>query len=316
MVPNLLSFSRLEIDTLVLQPFNSCPKNCKGCYVKLHEQKGKQLHWTHIYSLLITFLIEKKAICNQIILSLDDIDRNNLEATRNTTSLFDSFINILLTYTNTKRRLPKIQITCRNIESLLDYFRLTNVPMEATLRSLDMISFSNLKSTEQQLIEYIRRFIRVNYNHMPPWPSDYRVDKEEEYKNALASIAKFVDSIYYIIPKKPTGDLNETSSKSNVYLDWIWYYLNVIDHLPINLKGKITRDTCFHDIQSYKLDPTKGCSANISKFTVWPDGAVSGCPYAKIANTLPARNVEEILENLQEAKNYHYDFERCYLKYS
>lgn len=108
------------------------------------------------------------------------------------------------------------------------------------------------------------------------------------YNTMNAELPKYlpVDSIYYLIKKSS----------------------NPID---FSFRGEIKieqqEDICLHHLKN------NNCNTNISKFQIWPDGSVSGCPYKKISDTPNALTVEGVVDNILTSSKV-YNFESCCLK--
>jgi len=66
-------------------------------------------------------------------------------------------------------------------------------------------------------------------------------------------------------------------------------------------------DICLHHLEN------NNCNANISKFQVWPDGSVSGCPYKETSDTGPTLTAEGVVDNILKSSRCN-NFEECCLK--
>jgi hypothetical protein len=184
---------------------------------------------------------------------------------------------------------------------------------------LDMINFSQLtpnKSTKI-LLEEIRTLTPVNYNSLIP----RNVSKVNVKKHAqhLIDIADMVDHIYLVIFKTPIGkklnsfEINE--SRKNMAND-LFYIEKMEALLPSYVWNKINIDGCLQDVKKFKKTGY-GCSGNVSKMQIWPDGKVTGCAYKENDSSYQsagASNVEQLIWHIKNAKTK-YDFKDapCYL---
>ncbi len=85
-----------------------------------------------------------------------------------------------------------------------------------------------------------------------------------------------------------------------------------MERLPTNVRNKVSVDGCLQDTIKYTKTGF-GCSSNVSRVQVWPDGSVTGCPYAFSSDGPIGKTAEDILDNIISARKQ-YDFkQKCHL---
>lgn len=299
----------LEVNALFVQPTYDCAGNCKGCYVKARNQ-NQQISVLELVNMLWRF-IKKRGGCwaNQITCSIDEND-----PTKGTKSLefFNETLHILRTASSLSDK-PKVHFTCKSIETIKQYTIVTNPAQHVGL--LDMISFSTIKQSDIPNIIKLKPLVDVNYNHLIP--ANITSQNIAEYVENIAKIGENVHSIYLIINKDPQGiELNQEEfaiARAKLIHD-IAVINTLREKLPKSVWKKCNIDGCLQDIRRSRRTGY-GCSSNVSRFQVWPDGSVSGCPYAASGvGEGRTKTVQDILENIKEARAT-YDFrERCTLR--
>ena len=125
----------------------------------------------------------------------------------------------------------------------------------------------------------------------------------------------YLDQIYLMLTKSPVG-AKRTLQTAEIDKQQMRTDLHFIEQVyemaeRNGYRHKLLVDGCLRDVVKFK-DTGYGCSANISKFQIWPDGSVSGCPYKYKAVTPHAGTWEEVLINIRKAQ-YYYDFQECHL---
>jgi hypothetical protein len=91
----------------------------------------------------------------------------------------------------------------------------------------------------------------------------------------------------------------------------ISYIQTMLGRLPEHVRSKTNVDGCLEDTIRFSRTGF-GCSSNVSRLQIWPDGSVSGCPYAFNGSTPPGLSLEDLLANIRAARET-YDFDRCHL---
>lgn len=74
--------------------------------------------------------------------------------------------------------------------------------------------------------------------------------------------------------------------------------------------GDVILDTCYTDSLN-SLRTGFSCSAGISKFHLWPDGSISGCPYTQKGTTQPSLTYKDFVQNILQVYHSEGDFARC-----
>jgi len=265
----------IHIDNLILQLSSKCAKNCKGCYVKAHQNQGSDLIKFEFIDLFELFISNKHPnySANQISISVDEVgDVNQILVLR------DILVNHYKAWNESYKKDTKIHLTMYS-PSTIDYY--AKYMLLDNFSQVDSIYFSNILDEEVDIIKILRsqnKNLEIGYNC---WMNG------QIKKTNLDQ----VDSIYFIQDKSQR--------------DWPCVSVHRSD------KIKWITDICTIDYSNWKKDWHHAtCSANISKFTIWPDGSVSGCSYAKVSNTGPAGSCKDILNNIVEA-NREYDFNHC-----
>lgn len=321
MLPFLTKGARLEVNALFIQPTRWCSLNCPGCYVKDHIGGEDSYHTPEDeqFKLFQKFFEGKEAWANQITISVDNLPTGSsaVDIARKVhmLRLFEDILNYINHIRFDNYTKPEIHMTFNGAYVLLDYLTHTLTTSLTTytqvIKNINVISVSNICNTEiiKNLTE---NNIHVNYNHtIPENVSSSNIDKHVE---KMIEIGKIVNSIYFIVKKDPHGQQQEKLvqvGKKYRMSSTLNYIDTMMWRLPRDIKRKINVDSCIQD--TYKYHQTGfGCSANVSKFQVWPDGSVSGCPYAFSGNTPPGRTAMDILDNIRKAQEQ-YDFEKCHL---
>lgn len=326
MLPVLnVSGPRLEVNALFLQPTRWCAINCKGCYVKEHEggENGYHTPYTEQEKLFRYFYNGEIAWANQITVAIDNLPAPEADAvalfghvseeTRryaHMVNIFQSIIDYI--EANKTDQSPEVHMTFNSDLVFEEYTSKRGVGAVNTARQLSVLSFSNIKRMEY--VKYLAKHTHVNYNHLIPGNvTSFNIDKHVE---RMTRIGEIVDSIYMVIFKSPVGaprtELVQVGDQSRMRSD-LSYIRTMMERLPEHVRRKINVDGCLKDtVNSFRTG--FGCSSNVSRFQVWPDGTVSGCPYAFSQDGQPTgKTAEDIMANIRAARK-RYDFrDRCHL---
>jgi hypothetical protein len=310
-----LSGPRVEVNALFIQPTRWCALNCKGCYVKEHQggEEGFHTPWNEQFRLFRKFYDGREAWANQITISVDDVHPDFTKG-KHMVLFLDAVLATLREDKRPKEDKPEVHITCHTMQTLEQYFPRLEWN---DFNLFSMVSFSVLSKKDEvplMIVKAARRNI-INYNMLIPKYDPRTVDWDAEAE-WIRTIAGVVDHIYMVIFKSPVGgvrDLNVRIGDTNRMASDIVYIQNVLERLPPDVKAKVTTDGCLSDTVQFVRNKQFGCSSNVSRFQVWPDGTVSGCPYAFSGNGSIGKTAEDILENIKEARK-RYDFrEKCHL---
>jgi hypothetical protein len=270
----------MHIDSLIIEPSSFCAQDCKDCYTRAHKQQGKQVQnqtWWELISKFFNLYTETHST-NQISLSINDPTNKEQVKTIET---------ILAAHEHCKgwgaKKDTEFHLTIHSPSTIEKYKPLT---LE-WFAQVDSIYFSNIAEDEVGVIKELcalNKDIEIGWNCLIP-------------STITSLVLKELNGIHYIVNKSvDTGSRisEEVFSSDNSF--------------------RVTYDSCWRDYRSWKVDwHHTTCSANQSKFAVWPDGSVSGCPYAKVSNTGPAHNWQGILANIVKASK-RYDFDNCPMK--
>lgn len=316
-----------ELNTLFLQPTRWCNLSCKGCYVKEHSggENGHHLNswqwielFRHFYSNLDIGL-GYKAWANQITLAVDNLSLDDFKS-REMLNIFKGILGLIVDKNFfLKKNFPEFHITCHTPKTLREYTYnnktdwITRKHTMSILKNIDMISFSEIPEHEFDFVKEVAVQTSVNYNHLIP--SNVTSLTIDSYIDKIAKIGEIVNHIYLVIFKRPVGsptnDLIKLGDRSRMMSD-IKVINTLMERLPESVRAKINKDGCLQDVSKHARTGF-GCSSNVSRVQVWPDGSVTGCAYAFGADKPKARSIKAILENIRTCRK-EYDFKSsCHL---
>ena len=302
-------------NTIFVQPTNLCAKKCEGCYVKAHCH-GPQMDPQEHTRFLRMLWFRENIVCNQITISMDslrtkstdyngDADHIMRECTQFTTAQTTGTLPTIK---------PEIHLTFNNVQ---DYRRYNFRPR--LMDGINVVTFSHIDmrtcDDRAEIKEIQLQGVKVNYNYSllceyPGMMSDEKVDRELE---AFETILTLVDSVYMLVWKEPVGKVFDMFSL-NEYKERLRKNLKWADYIQSEFRSpKIMMDTCVKDVLEYKKCGY-GCAANVSRFQVWPDGSVSGCPYALQSCTTEATTAEKVIYNIRKKARESYDWDKCVLR--
>lgn len=307
-VPQITS-AFTHINALFIQPTTWCARNCNGCYVKgfannnIKSHSNISLFKQIFYALNINHETLGRELThplyvNQVTLALDQmpVDRAVRQVMK------DLFYNFLESKAHSIG--GEFHATVHTVNDLLEYMKdSTNklMPIHEWRIQLDMLSISHINIIDQLYLEQIRKFIApaINWN----LTVDPSVDMEK-IKKSFSDIVEWVDSVYLVLHKPNTGHFFDEKTFL-IHQD----FLKFIKTLPQKVQDKVTIDGCLSDSRRF-LSTGYGCSSNISRFQVWPDGSVTGCAYNQNRITPPATDITSFLKNIHEASKV-YEFDKC-----
>lgn len=289
----LFNRDKIDIDVLFIQPTNYCGNNCKECYLK-KRKFAAQVPLEEEIELFKKFYNKEGVSTNQIVISVD-----KLPISSNEKKFLLSYLKSILSLLVPSNKLnPSVSLTIDSIPTYLDYRENIKTGWE----NLTRISFSSFFPEEEKTLKEIKKLgVKTNLN--------YKISNNTIVNSTIQDLLlkqNYFDSLYLIMEKSPISKTNNDDPLN---------IINKIDQIYKSLsqaiKNKITLDYCILSRKEF-LKTGNYCSANITRFQVWPDGSVSGCPYAKESNTKNALASLDILSNIVESKKV-YDFEKCYL---
>ena len=297
----------LELNALFIQPTRWCALNCSGCYVKEHEggEDSYHIRWGE-WANLFTEIFEGKSIyTNQLTISMDDIPADrHMEMT----GIFAGAIyGKSLSKTNTE-----LHMTFHTLDTFSKYHGAMMKKYHIdSKKHIDMISFSHIKPDHLRFIRIFPRWTEkcpmINYNHLPP--KNVSSENINKHVDSIEEIGQAVDHIYMLVTKSPMGKernkFSQVADSERLRSD-IAYINTIRERVSPDVRKKITVDGCVQDTRE-SLKTGFGCSSNVSRFQVWPDGSVTGCPYAFSGGPKIAHNAKDILENIRAARD-RYDF--------
>jgi len=273
----------ISISDIFIQPSNYCDNNnCKHCYVKARNY-NQQIS-VEIFRDLLQTLVSYKPICTQnITISIDGYSCRAEQYSK-------EICNII----NLQDR-PSLHTTTNTFDCLVNHLQGVN-----NIVNLDTTSYSDIKNN----IEIIKSFKKV-YNKpviynllvhpMGVFGLDFNLDKFKQ-------IVDTVDIIYVIFTKYSMG---KSLTKDQIWeyrqrvKNYFKYWNKINKVVPSN---KYIMDRCITESIN-NLSTGYTCSANSSLLQVWPDGSVSGCPYAyQSTGNRFVKQVDDIIQNLHLAK--------------
>lgn len=300
---SILSISplKLEANAIFIQPTRWCAGQCTGCYVKNHCQTNYNMGSENFFYLIKTCFEDKKLWANQITISLDILPKDENQRYEMVSMLW--WIHLAIVMFKDKEEKPEVHLTVKSLSVLKEYCEeiLSNQSLSEILQYFDMISFSHIAPDDREELNSLRQYTHINYNYL------VNTDIGGHYSSVEVELP-YVDSIYLILKKQPVGsEIDIEKERVNIKA-----YLEFVETLKKDKFSKVIIDTCVEDCLLHKRNPKRGCAANVSKFQIWPDGSVSGCPYKHKAYTNPTLTVEGMIQNLHKARES-YDFEKCYI---
>ena len=298
---------RPVINALFIQPTYCCARSCKDCYVKEHERSGKQVSVTEMARLFELFHGSRGGECNQITISMDVVPHNH-QPSRDWMIGFAQEVRIAQLNIYPESAVPEVHMTFKDIESFHEY----ECHVTGFLGQVALISLSDIKREDLSYIRALsKRYpqLAINYNHMSP---EYLTNGSwNDHVELMEQILMEVDSVYLIAQKTPLGtdrDLLMVARDNKRMFHDLTYFKKLRNDIG---SGKFLVDGCIKDVINFELEGF-GCSSNVSRFQVWPDGSVSGCAYAKRADTSSAATAEGIIENIRKSRET-YNFKQCHL---
>jgi hypothetical protein len=184
-----------------------------------------------------------------------------------------------------------IQIACRNATSLENLrANIGSLSLGYMLENVRVISLSNISDLKDKILEEIRETdVSINWNMMP----SRTTDKEIRLYEGLA------DTIHVILEKPALG--GEISG------EYLTRYFEACRVVP---EEKLELDTCVNASIDHLFQGIK-CSAGIDRIHIWPNGAVTGCPYD--SHGLEEVREKDITKSLDIAikKRGNHPFDHC-----
>jgi hypothetical protein len=309
-----------ELNAIFIQPSRYCKLDCKGCYVKEHTGGEDSYHmsielWRDLFQTYLYDIHDDHHYhTNQITFSADDYSKDPIKKQYMKKVFEEYFFYICAGKAKyDKSLLPEAHITFHTLntfDSYRDELGLSyNNKSFATI--FDMISFSEIKLSELDTIKELAQYTKINYNHLIP----NRINNLRDYIDKINQIGKVVNHIYLVINKTPIGrkqtELDKDSNAQTMFDDR-YIITQILKSVDNDIKSKISVDGCLKDVDKHSRTGF-GCSSNVSRIQIWPDGSVTGCAYAFNSTGTEARSFAGLLENISRARGQ-YDFrDRCHL---
>lgn len=314
-----------EVNALFIQGTRWCANQCKGCYSKAYLGANFQTPWWEQEKLFNQFYWNKEGYwANQITISIDKLPGLNSPlysgASGHMLHWFFYPISSITADRRDKSDRPEVHMTAHSLDDVRSYVNTWGgKSIKESVTALDMLSLSTIS---EGMLCHIEDFVaggaNINYNHMIP--ADITTKNIDSYIERMTQIGKVVSSIYLIIFKESMGkkliDVRDRAKRDLRRRSRLSHELAVINtlrsRLPKDVWRKVRIDGCLQDATKY-LRTGESCSSNVSRFQVWPDGSVTGCPYAISSTGTIGRTVGDIMDNIRRARGQNEFERRCYL---
>ncbi len=300
-----LGAGHFTTNALFLQPTFDCGKNCSGCYVKAHEElygrtQMSQRVWRDI---IWDVLVNHQRIApTQVTLALDTISRSPDEG-KFMRDLARSYFNGALE----KNPDMEVHFTVNCVNDLRGYLETYKNKIEG----INLVSISNLNKVED--IEFVREWVpgaRVNWNVLSS-----SLKNRDPVKD-IRPLLQRVDMMYLLLHKAPMGQEGHDLASFHQAVKNLLQLDTSREPTPAgscavpSLTTKVVTDGCLADSRKF-LKTGFGCSSNVNRFQVWPDGRVTGCAYnSHNRYGKAAESLEDIVANLKDARD-RYEFKAC-----
>jgi hypothetical protein len=299
--------SKIEVNTLFIQPTRDCALECKGCYVKEHIPNPNQIDLRILVEVFKHFYLGEEASANQITISLDNMPKDNqVRSAQMFDFALECFDFVARHKTETS---PEVHVTVHDLATLESYSKWT---AETLFVAVDLISLSYISESDLPAIQKIQSQykVKINFNHMIPHNvSSNNIDSHVKH---LTAIGEVVDFIYLLMFKRPIHDKLVRIGDTERMRKTMAYAGTMFQRLPPAIANKITVDGCLEDaIRHSKTGQT--CSSNVSRFQIWPDGSVTGCAYAFGGDRPEGKTVNDIMDNIRLAQKESDFRSKCYL---
>ena len=254
----VISDNTVHIPHIIWQPSFQCSSNCKGCYIYSNNQNrfSSKLN-REILDLLSGKLSDKLITCDQLTISLDSfIMQTNVE-----------LVQILIDLW--KQEHPyELWVSAQNLNTVTKWATSMKLNLEEFIAPLSGLSLSSMPVQGKTVLDLVERCqkskTKLNYN---------KVVKESMQGSKQFEIGcRYADLVYLVLFKPALGN----SFKEQALINFCEAH-----NLAKQFCGKSTEiimDICLKESLQYLIDTT-GCSAGISKITIWPNNQVTKCPY-------------------------------------
>ncbi|HUU86426.1 MAG TPA: hypothetical protein VMX17_01565 [Candidatus Glassbacteria bacterium] len=316
-----LASNKFNTEVIFLQPTFDCSLNCQGCYVKEKEHKfdSKNMSVENWIDLIRDAVLLNQYIdAEQVTMAIDSLPQVIGPVAFMLHDVLDEF----LVCTKAARKInpnKEFHITCNSTKDLMDYFNNPNsgfvlsrwVDGYSWGEGITMVSISNIEKDND--LEYIRQIFpnaKINWNILSSTFIKYKEDR-------IIDTLKQVDMAYLLLHKAPLGEQGhkiKEFKKAYVKVKELKkkYSNPQVENsctLP-SMPDKIVFDGCITDSIEFSRSGN-GCSSNVSRFQVWPDGKVTGCAYNSHQQYgVPAKNIQDVTQNLKDAR-LRYEFNSC-----
>lgn len=282
----IITPNHLHIDSIILQPTLSCGRQCIGCYLQRYQAANKEQ--ADIITFISQVIMEEGISTYQLSVSIDKL--NQLENKREYQLKVFSKLHELTRFHKSEHL--HVDLVVHRVEDLIEYAEALGLDLEEIALTFDSINLSQLPPRDIasfEIIDNLRDYIPINLNHLTLGSAASMTrDLFKEWEDSI-------DQIYLLLQKPNLGQpfveretlpaLAEIKALSEQY-----------PAIP---------DRCIGYCKE------NNCHAGTGFVTVWPDGSVTGCPYAGTSS--PRALGPDILQNIRATLKTE-DFKLCQLK--
>lgn len=301
--------SVFQANAIFLQPTWACAKNCHGCYVKEKEHKflSQQMnrkYWKYLIEDIVRYRTMIQT--SQVTLALDALPAyDDLEDEWSIRNIMHAIANVFIYNVSYCKSFDiECHITTNHINDLRKY-------NFSGINNLDLLSISNILSVEH--VEAAKGWApgaKINWNVTS---GDFINQVKRQGLDEVKAILRKVDSVYMLLHKAPMGMQGSAISdffQAVQLVQQLKEPVGITDGdacLAPSLLSKFHMDGCMNDSVQF-LKTGFGCSANVSRFQIWPDGRVTGCAYnSQHQYGEQAFITSDVMKNLKAAKE-RYEF--------
>ncbi|MCW4026332.1 MAG: hypothetical protein NWE76_02460, partial [Candidatus Bathyarchaeota archaeon] len=145
-------------------------------------------------------------------------------------------------------------------------------------------------------------------------PGDIKSEELREWILELEEIATVVNHVYLIVFKEPMGlpsRVGQSLRRESRLARDIGLIKAIYKYGSRELRRKLIVDGCLQAVLDHNRTGNT-CSSNVSRFALWPNGAITGCPYSALRSERSG-TVEQVLDRIRKAQKTNDFRDICYL---